>query len=80
MRFCIQTLGCKVNTYESNVMADLLINAGYQMVSFKDNYDICIINLVMFSCFLLGNRFILGVKLTSVIIYNRQNFFKTRYQ
>lgn len=44
MRFCIQTLGCKVNTYESNVMADLLINAGYQMVSFKDNYDICIIN------------------------------------
>ena len=30
MKFIINTLGCKVNTYESNVMRDLLLNAGYK--------------------------------------------------
>ena len=30
MKFCIYTLGCKVNMYESNVMIDALRNAGYQ--------------------------------------------------
>ena len=29
MKFKIITLGCKVNTYESNVMRDALLNNGY---------------------------------------------------
>lgn len=42
MKFKIITLGCKVNTYESNVMRDMLINNGYEESS--DNADIFIIN------------------------------------
>ncbi len=41
MTYNIYTLGCKVNEYESEVMEDLLKNAGYQK---NDNPDICIIN------------------------------------
>ena len=44
MTFNIYTLGCKVNTYESNVMSDALKNAGYQEVSIDDKADISIIN------------------------------------
>ena len=42
MTFKILTLGCKVNTYESNVMKDALVNIGYQETN--DNADIYIIN------------------------------------
>ena len=39
----ILTLGCKVNTYESNVMIDKLINKGYKQVElaefFEENSD-----------------------------------------
>ena len=42
MTFNIFTLGCKVNSYESNVMRDKLINKGYIEVS--DDADIYIIN------------------------------------
>lgn len=41
MKFKIITLGCKVNTYESNVMRDLLLNNGYIE---EDAADIYIIN------------------------------------
>ena len=44
MKFNIYTLGCKVNTYESNVMSDLLKNKGYTEVSTNDLADISIIN------------------------------------
>ncbi len=44
MTFNIYTLGCKVNTYESNVMRDLLINEGYREVTTDDGADISIIN------------------------------------
>ena len=44
MKFIIQTLGCKVNTYESNVMKDLLINKGYKESQSINDCDICIIN------------------------------------
>lgn len=44
MKFNIYTLGCKVNTYESNVMSDLLKNKGYIEVSTNDKADISIIN------------------------------------
>lgn len=35
MSFLVVTLGCKVNTYESNVMRDLLLNEGYNEVEEK---------------------------------------------
>lgn len=41
MKFFIYTLGCKVNTYESKVMRDILINNGY--VEDK-NADVFIVN------------------------------------
>ena len=42
MKFYIYTLGCKVNTYESNVMSDLLVNAGF--IKTDDIADIYVIN------------------------------------
>ncbi|NLL44909.1 MAG: tRNA (N(6)-L-threonylcarbamoyladenosine(37)-C(2))-methylthiotransferase MtaB [Mollicutes bacterium] len=44
MTFAIYTLGCKVNTYESNVMSELLKNKGYKEVAFNKQADIYIIN------------------------------------
>lgn len=44
MKFNIYTLGCKVNTYESNVMSDLLKNKGYKEISTDEQADISIIN------------------------------------
>ena len=44
MTFNIYTLGCKVNTYESNVISDLMKNKGYKEVSINDKADISIIN------------------------------------
>ncbi len=42
MRFRIVTLGCKVNTYESEVIKEKMLNAGYEEV---DSYaDVVIIN------------------------------------
>ena len=44
MKFEIKTLGCKVNTYESNVMSDLLENAGFEKSSKTEEADIFIVN------------------------------------
>ena len=44
MKVGIYTLGCKVNTYESEYVADLLEKAGYEISSFDDECDIYIIN------------------------------------
>lgn len=44
MKFYIYTLGCKVNSYESRVMADLLKNEGYVESETDAQNDICIIN------------------------------------
>ena len=44
MNFYIYTLGCKVNTYESRVMADLLTNSGYKEVEDEKKADIVIVN------------------------------------
>jgi len=44
VKFQIYTLGCKVNTYESNVMRDALLNKGYFEVDLKEKADITIIN------------------------------------
>lgn len=43
MKFYIYTLGCKVNSYESNIMRDNLLNSGYIEGS-SDDADIYIIN------------------------------------
>lgn len=42
MTYKIYTLGCKVNTYESNVMSDILKNNNY--VETSNNADVAIIN------------------------------------
>lgn len=44
MKFYIYTLGCKVNTYESNVIKDLLIDNGFSSVTDPASADIFIIN------------------------------------
>ena len=44
MKFNIYTLGCKVNTYESNFMKDSLKREGYIEVSTNESADISIIN------------------------------------
>lgn len=40
----IHTLGCKVNTYESDAMRELLISAGYEIVPFSEKADVYIVN------------------------------------
>lgn len=40
----ILTLGCKVNTYESEYVMNLLTEAGYQILDFDDICDVYIIN------------------------------------
>ena len=44
MKASVFTLGCKVNTYESQYMVSLLINHGYEITDFHDICDIYIIN------------------------------------
>ena len=44
MKFYIYTLGCKVNTYESAVMRDMMLNAGYIEANSDEIADIYIIN------------------------------------
>lgn len=38
------TLGCKVNTYETNAMETLFQKAGYELVNFSEEADIYIVN------------------------------------
>ena len=40
----LHNLGCKVNSYESEAMTQLLKKAGYEIVSFQDQADVYIIN------------------------------------
>jgi threonylcarbamoyladenosine tRNA methylthiotransferase MtaB len=42
--FAIATLGCKVNTFESESYTESLISAGFRQVDFKDPADIYVIN------------------------------------
>lgn len=43
-KIAFYTLGCKVNTYETEAMKRLFIEAGYEIVEFSDMADIYIIN------------------------------------
>ncbi len=40
----LHNLGCKVNTYETEAMQQLLEKAGYEIVSFRDMADVYVIN------------------------------------
>ena len=42
--FAIATLGCKVNTYESQNYLECLKEAGYTEVDFREKADIYVIN------------------------------------
>ena len=44
MKVGIYTLGCKVNTYESEFILDMFKNRGYTISSFSDDPDIYIVN------------------------------------
>lgn len=44
MNIAFYTLGCKVNQYETNAMAEKFIAAGHNVVSFDDAADVYIIN------------------------------------
>ena len=68
MKFYIYTLGCKVNTYESNVMKDKLINNGYIEGS-KDNSDIYIIN----TCTVTNTSDNKSLKMIRQVINNHKN-------
>ena len=44
MKFAVYTLGCKVNTYESEYVTKSFLNKGYELVEFENKADIYIIN------------------------------------
>lgn len=50
MRAAFCTLGCKVNSYDSAMMAQCLKDAGYEIVDFEEKADVYIIN----SCTVTG--------------------------
>ena len=40
----LHNLGCKVNAYETEAMQQMLVDAGYEIVSFCDKADVYVIN------------------------------------
>ena len=44
MRCCFITLGCRVNQYESDAMAELLTQAGFEITEHPSEADVCIVN------------------------------------
>ncbi len=44
MKIAFHTLGCKVNQYDTQVMLELLQNAGHEIVEYGQPTDVCIIN------------------------------------
>ena len=44
MRVAFITLGCKVNSYETDAICDLFVKRGATIVDVKDDFDACIIN------------------------------------
>lgn len=44
MRCCFITLGCRVNQYESDAMAELISNAGYELTDDPAKADVCVVN------------------------------------
>ena len=44
MKAAFYTLGCKVNTYESEVNMEIFKNNGYEIVPFNEKADVYVIN------------------------------------
>ena len=44
MKVYLQTLGCRVNQYETDAVRELFIKSGYEIVSSPEDADICIVN------------------------------------
>ena len=44
MKVCIETLGCKVNTYESEVMKNIFGESGFEIVDIHNHPDVVVIN------------------------------------
>jgi len=44
MRFCVSTLGCKVNQFESQAIESILVSRGHELVRAGEGCDVCIIN------------------------------------
>ena len=68
MKFYIYTLGCKVNTYESNVMRDKLLNKGY-VEGTELNSDVYIIN----TCTVTNTSDNKSLKMVRRVIKNKPN-------
>ena len=43
-KVAIYTLGCKVNAYESSVMAELFRAKGYEVVPYEEKADVYLVN------------------------------------
>ncbi len=43
-RISFKTLGCRLNQYETDTMVSEFHEAGYEIVDFKDEADVCVIN------------------------------------
>ncbi|MFZ7130727.1 MAG: tRNA (N(6)-L-threonylcarbamoyladenosine(37)-C(2))-methylthiotransferase MtaB [Eubacteriales bacterium] len=43
-KVAFHTLGCKVNTYDTEAMMELFENSGYQIVDFDDKADVYVVN------------------------------------
>lgn len=44
MKVAFSTLGCRVNTYESEAMAEKFVREGYEVVDFNEKADVYVIN------------------------------------
>ena len=44
MNIAFITLGCKVNSYETDAISDLFVKRGAKIVDINDQFDACIIN------------------------------------
>lgn len=69
MKVAFYTLGCKVNLYESEVMMNKFIQKGYELVDFKDDSDIYIIN----TCTVTNNADLKSRKAINSVKKNRPN-------
>lgn len=69
MNFYIYTLGCKVNTYESNVIRDLFINNNYKEALKDEPADIYVIN----TCTVTNTAHQKSMKLIKHVVNNNPN-------
>lgn len=44
MKFIVETLGCKVNSYESDALSVALLNSGFSLAKIDEDVDVAIIN------------------------------------